>query len=214
MSNKVTIIDYGVGNLLNVVRAFEHCGADVTIAESMNQVANAEHLVLPGVGAFSNGMKELEARGLIDPLMRHVVSGKPLLGICLGMQMLLDESEEFGSWPGLGLIHGKVVEIPDTGTDGQPHKIPHIGWNELLKPKARKWEGSVLGSVNDKSTVYFVHSYMAVPESEEHYLAGCDYDGRRICAAVQRDNVVGCQFHPEKSGEVGLNIISEFLRIN
>jgi glutamine amidotransferase len=214
MSQKITIIDYGVSNLLNVVRAFEYCGASVELAERPEQINAADRLVLPGVGAFADGMAELGARGLIDPIRKYAATGRPFLGICLGMQMLLDESEEFGNHAGLGLIPGRVIGIPAQGTNGRPHKIPHIGWNELRMPQQRAdWSGTVLGGLSPNVSVYFVHSFMAAPASDNDRLADCDYDGVRISAAVQSGNVYGCQFHPEKSGETGLNIVRSFIRL-
>jgi len=214
MSNPVTIIDYGIGNMLSVVRAFEYCGAYVTVSESLDSVNEVERLVLPGVGAFANGMAELSARNLVEPIQAFAATGKPFLGICLGMQMMLDTSEEFGQSTGLGLIPGQVVAIPSYGIDGIPHKIPHIGWNELLRPvHPGDWKGSILTQLSYGTPVYFVHSFMAVPENGDHRLADCHYDGQAICAAIRRDNIYGCQFHPEKSGEAGLAIVREFLRL-
>lgn len=211
MTQKVVIIDYGAGNLLNVVRAFEHCEAEVSIAETADAIDGASRLVLPGVGAFSDSMQELKNRDMIEAILFYAKSGKPLLGICLGMQMLLDTSEEFGNWDGLALIPGKVIGIPKTGVDGKSHKIPHIGWNQLISELEESWERTVLDSITKGSSVYFVHSFMAVPTHEEHRLADCDYDGRQVCAVVQRENIIGCQFHPEKSGPTGLQIIRNFL---
>lgn len=211
MTQKVVIIDYGAGNLLNVVRAFEHCEAEVSIAETADAIDGASRLVLPGVGAFSDSMQELKNRDMIEAILSYAKSGKPLLGICLGMQMLLDTSEEFGNWDGLALIPGKVIGIPKTGMDGKSHKIPHIGWNQLISELEECWERTVLDSITKGSSVYFVHSFMAVPTHEEHRLADCDYDGRQVCAVVQRENIIGCQFHPEKSGPTGLQIIRNFL---
>lgn len=211
MTQKVVIIDYGAGNLLNVVRAFEHCDAEVSIAETADAIEGASRLVLPGVGAFSDSMQELRNREMIESVLSYAKSGKPLLGICLGMQMLLDSSEEFGNWDGLGLIPGKVIGIPNTDIANLPHKIPHIGWNQLISGQFTDWERTVLDSISERSSVYFVHSFMAVPDDEQHRLADCDYGGRQVCAVVQRENVIGCQFHPEKSGPVGLQIIQNFL---
>lgn len=211
MTQKVVIIDYGAGNLLNVVRAFEYCEAEVSIAETADAIDDASRLVLPGVGAFSDSMQELKNRDMIEAILSYAKSGKPLLGICLGMQMLLDTSEEFGNWGGLALIPGKVIGIPKTGMDGKSHKIPHIGWNQLISEHEECWERTVLDSITKGSSVYFVHSFMAVPTHEEHRLADCDYDGRQVCAVVQRENIIGCQFHPEKSGPTGLQIIRNFL---
>jgi len=212
MSKKsITIIDYGIGNLLNVVRAFEHIGAQVRVAETKKDIISAGKLVLPGVGAFANGMHELKVRDFIEPINAHARSGNPLLGICLGMQMLFDSSEEFGSSKGLRLIPGKVTRIPDLGVDGTVHKIPHIGWNELLEANSNSWNNSIFHSVPKNSATYFVHSYMGVPDNDVNRLANCNYDGVKICAAVQKGNVSGCQFHPERSGEIGLNILRNFL---
>ena len=133
MSISVTVIDYGVGNLLSVSRALEHCGAQVDLADNPAQIARAHRLVLPGVGAFKDGMDGLRERALVEPIRQYASGGRPLLGICLGMQLLLDVSEEFGAHEGLGLIPGRVAAIPATTADGVPHKIPHIGWNECTK---------------------------------------------------------------------------------
>lgn len=210
---QVTVIDYGVGNLLSVSRALEHCGACVTITSDAAAILTSTRVVLPGVGAFADGMNAIRSQGL-DAVVRHVAAiGTPLLGICLGMQMLFDESEEFGAMAGLGLIPGRVVKIPALTTTDKPHKIPHIGWNELVLPAQRdSWQSSLLSDVEPGEAVYFVHSFMAAPASPNFRLADCRYGGIPISAAVIRDNVMGCQFHPEKSGEVGLRILKNFLR--
>lgn len=210
---RIHIVDYGVGNLLSVRRAFEHFGAEVTLVGTPAGVAGADRLVLPGVGAFADGMKGLANRGLVEPIHEFAARGRPFLGICLGMQMMFDSSEEFGDHPGLGLIPGRVVAIPPVGIDRTPHRIPHIGWNALVLPPARPgWEGSVLADVPFGSFFYFVHSFTAVPQRDEHRLADCHYDGLVISAMAQREHLLGAQFHPEKSGEVGLRIIRDFLR--
>lgn len=209
---EVTVIDYGVGNLLSVSRALEHCGARVTITSDAAAILTSARVVLPGVGAFADGMAALQAQGL-DTVVRQVAAtGTPLLGICLGMQMLFDESEEFGATAGLGLIPGRVVHIPAPTTTGEPHKIPHIGWNELVLPARRDaWQSGLFADIEPGEAVYFVHSFMAEPASPELRLADCHYGGIPISAAVKRDNVMGCQFHPEKSGEVGLKILRRFI---
>jgi glutamine amidotransferase len=210
--SEVTVIDYGVGNLLSVCRALEHCGATVTLTADPARILAAARVVLPGVGAFADGMAALESNGL-DAVVRQVAAhGKPLLGICLGMQMLLDESEEFGSTAGLGLIPGRVVRIPAMTITGSPHKIPHIGWNELVMPVTTDdWRGSLLADLVPGEAVYFVHSYMVEPTLSAHRLANCFYGGIPIAAALKRENVMGCQFHPEKSGKVGLKVLKRFL---
>ncbi len=209
----VTVLDYGVGNLLSVSRALEQCGARVAITSEATAILAANRVVLPGVGAFSDGMAALRTFGMDDVLRRVAAKGTPLLGICLGMQMLSDESEEFGVHSGLGLIPGRVVKIPASAVTGVPLKIPHIGWNELLMPIYRNsWQGSLLATVETGQAVYFVHSFMAEPISPAHRLADCLYGGNVISAVIENDNVMGCQFHPEKSGEVGLQILKNFLQ--
>jgi glutamine amidotransferase len=209
---EVAVIDYGVGNLLSVSRALEHCGATVIVTSDPEIILATGRVVLPGVGAFADGMAALKANGM-DAVVRQVADkGTPLLGICLGMQMLFNESEEFGATAGLGLIPGRVVHIPTKNTLGEIQKIPHIGWNELVLPAHRdSWQGGLFGDVSQGDAVYFVHSFMAVPESVADRLADCIYGGVSISAAVKRDNVEGCQFHPEKSGEVGLAILRSFV---
>lgn len=210
---EVAVIDYGVGNLLSVSRALEHCGARVTVTSDVSTILAAGRVVLPGVGAFANGMEALCSRGLDGIVRKVATAGTPLLGICLGMQMLLEESEEFGSTTGLGLIPGSVRQIPATTTAGEPHKIPHIGWNELRLPaKCDSWRSSLLTGIEPGESVYFVHSFMAEPTDHSHRLADAHYGGIPISAAVQRDNVMGCQFHPEKSGTVGLRVLKNFLQ--
>ncbi len=211
--SEVTIIDYGLSNLLSVQRAFEHFGATVKFVKTPEGVRSAKALVLPGVGAFRDGMEGLQKLGLIEPIRERAGAGVPLLGICLGMQMLFEESEEFGHWEGLGLIPGRVVKIPDHDTEGNPQRVPQVGWNALLPAGTESdFDGSLLEGVRPGEEVYFVHSYEAKPTHKEDLLAQTIYGGRRICAAARRGNVTGCQFHPEKSGRVGLCVIREFAR--
>ena len=215
MTANITVIDYGASNLLNVVRALEHFDAKVIIADQPEAIANADRLILPGVGAFADGMTSLREKSLIEPLKALCQKGNPFLGICLGMQMMLDSSEEFGHHKGLGLIAGQVIEIPAQGTNGEPHKIPHIGWNELICSEEHgSWDGTIFSKLTPGNSMYFVHSFMANPSDERHRMANCDYDGQSICAAIHSENMIGCQFHPEKSGELGLTIIKEFIDID
>lgn len=208
----VVIIDYGLGNLFSVRRGFEHFGAIVANSSDPETIQSAKRVVLPGVGAFKNGMDELHRLGLVDAIRQVAFRGTPMLCICLGMQMLLNESEEFGKCSGLGLIPGRVAPIPSVNPDGSLRKIPHIGWNELVyADKRTDWDATPLSDVSPGESVYFVHSYMAVPENPGHRIADCDYAGTRISAAIAKDGIFGCQFHPEKSGEVGLRILKRFL---
>lgn len=213
MSTPISIVDYGIGNLLSVARAFQKCGAEVEFVDTPSAIDGAKKLVLPGVGAFANGMDGLRERGIVDALRSYARSGRPFLGICLGMQLLMDVSEEFGEHEGLGLIPGRVKAIEPTAADGTPHKIPHIGWNALQPAAAvQSWDRTILSDVERGSYAYFVHSFAVVPDAEEYRLADCDYDGRRISAAVRHENVYGCQFHPEKSGQTGLRVVQSFVK--
>jgi len=211
---EVAVIDYGLGNLLSVRRGLEHCGATVTVTSDPNTILSAPRVVLPGVGAFAHGMTELRNQGL-DVIVRKVAAqGSILLGICLGMQMLLDGSVEFSDTEGLGIIPGNVVPVPSTTANGFWQKIPHIGWNNLiLAPGFENWEESLLHEVNPGEAVYFVHSFMAVPKNPKHCIANCLYGGTPVPATIGRDNIYGCQFHPEKSGVVGLKILRRFLSL-
>lgn len=211
---KVTVIDYGLSNLRSVQNAFAHCGAETLLTSSPADVRAAEALVLPGVGAFRDGMAGLERLGLVDVIRKKAAEGTPLLGICLGMQMLFDESEEFGTYPGLGLIPGRVVKIPDTDVQGHPQKVPHISWDPLFPAGGHAdFAGTVLAEVTPGQECYFIHSYEAKPADEADRLADTRYGGRSVCAVAAHGSVVGCQFHPEKSGPVGLSIISQFINI-
>ncbi len=211
---EVAVIDYGLGNLLSVRRGLEYCGATVTVTSNPDTILSASRVVLPGVGSFAHGMAELRSRGL-DTIVRKVaMQGSILLGICLGMQMLLDESDEFGKTEGLGIIPGKVVPIPSISIDGCSQKIPHIGWNNLVLPEnLENWEDSLLREISLGEAVYFVHSFMAVPNNPKHHIANCIYGGIPVPASIGRDNIYGCQFHPEKSGEVGLKVLHRFLSL-
>ena len=213
-AHPVTVIDYGIGNLLNVVRALQHEGALVSVVDQATQVETLpDRLVLPGVGAFADGMRELRARGFDDLVRRFADSGRPLLGICVGAQMLFDAGEEFGEHAGLGLIPGRVQPVAAFDSSGRRHRIPHIGWGRLERPAAREsWAGTILARTPASEPVYFVHSFAPVPAFEHHRLADTLYGGVRICAAVARDQISGCQFHPERSGEQGLAVLSAFLQ--
>ncbi len=211
---KVSIVDFGNSNLISVYRGIRHCGGDVAVIDDAKSIAMADRLVIPGVGAFRHSIDGLKNRGLIEPILTFAATKKPLLGICIGMQMLFDRSHEFGDTKGLGLIPGDVRAIPKTTADGAPHKIPHIGWNCLRVSKGRSdWQNSILHGIDPGTSFYFVHSYCAWPQSDNHRLADADYNGRLVSAVVQSDNIIGCQFHPEKSGEPGLHILKNFLSL-
>ena len=208
---KVVVVDYGVGNLLSVTRALARVGADVVIANEARQITDAGHLVLPGVGAFGAAMAELKRRDLIDALVAHGKSGRPFLGICLGAQMMMDSSDEFGNHAGLGLISGHVTVVPSTTATGGSHRIPHIGWADLVEPTPGRWAGTIFEDTPPSTSAYFVHSFQACPDNAEDLLACVDYDGIAVTAAIGRGALVGCQFHPEKSGEKGLALLHRFM---
>jgi imidazole glycerol-phosphate synthase subunit HisH len=197
----IKIVDYGMGNLRSVQKAFEKIGADAQVVSSPADLAGAEKLVLPGVGAFRDAIAELKRTGLDRPVREHIAADKPFLGICLGLQLLFDVSYEDGQWEGLGVLRGKVVRFGDQ-TD---LKIPHMGWNslEFARP-ARIFEG-----VPEGSSVYFVHSYYVVPEDESVIAARTEH-GTRFVSAVARRNLFATQFHPEKSQSVGLRLLTNF----
>jgi glutamine amidotransferase len=212
MSN-VVIVDYGMSNLRSVQRGLEKVGAKVTLSSTYSDIAKADRLVLPGVGAFESGMNGLKNSNLVEAIYDFVKTGNSLLGICLGMQMLLDYSEENGNHQGLGLISGSVKKIPGGVKEEGGRKIPHIGWTALQQPQKIDWNGSCLEKIQTGDFFYFVHSYMAITENKEHILAQCEDEGLLVAAAIKKDNVTGLQFHPEKSGEIGLRVLNEFMSL-
>jgi glutamine amidotransferase len=210
--SEVVVIDYGVGNMLSVQRGLEHCGGKVTLTSDPKQILTAKRVVLPGVGAFENAMQALERLGLVAVIREIARCQIPLLGICLGMQLLLEESEEFGVTAGLGLISGRVLPIPNLTLSGATQKIPHIGWSALQPSGAsERWRDTLLKDNRAGDAAYFVHSFMAVPSESVNRIADCVYGGHLIPAVIGREKITGCQFHPEKSGEVGLKILRRFL---
>jgi len=212
-ARRVTVVDFGAGNLLSVLRALRHCGADADLAETPEQILAAERLILPGVGAFADAMSGIQARDLTGPLRLYAGTGRPFLGICVGMQVLFEASEEFGEHAGLGLIPGRVKRIPATDGSGSPLKVPHIGWNALVEPRPGAWAKGMLAGTAPGAYAYFVHSFAGSPVEPAHRYADCLYGGHTLTAAVQRDNLFGCQFHPEKSGPLGLRLIESFLTL-
>jgi glutamine amidotransferase len=215
LAPSVTVIDYGTVNLANIVRALEFVGANVKVSDCPKEVAKGSRIILPGVGAFGVGMKKLKEKRL-DEVLQSICESKPLMGICLGMQMLLDRSAEFGEHEGLGIIAGDVVPI-DSGhspLNGRRLKIPNVGWRGLCVSDSNdRCQQSCLKQVEPHESVYFVHSYMVRPTYDAEVLATCEYGPNIIAAAVAKDNTVGLQFHPERSGPVGLKILETFIKI-
>lgn len=198
----IAIVDYGVGNLFSLQSSFRAIGADVIVSDNAEELRKADKLILPGVGAFEDAAAKLRDSGLDRVVLEIAASGKPVMGICLGMQMLFEKSFEYGEHKGLGLLPGNVVPIRDVVSEGL--KIPHIGWNALHFPK----ESPIFRYVNEGEHVYFVHSYYA-SDCDEYVIADTEYEAV-LTAAVQKENVFGCQFHPEKSGDTGLRILKAF----
>lgn len=207
---KIVIIDYGIGNVKSIINSLERHGERAILSRDKKIILNADGLILPGVGAFSQGMKNLVKYKLVDIIKEYVKTKKPLLGICLGMQLLLEESEEFGKHEGLGLIKGKVIKLPVK--ESNHIKLPHISWNEII-PKNISWNKSILENVEVGSDMYFVHRYTTNLENENEILSTTKYHDVEFTSSLKKDNIYGCQFHPEKSGEMGLSIIKNFIKI-
>ncbi|MFH2013278.1 MAG: imidazole glycerol phosphate synthase subunit HisH [Pseudomonadota bacterium] len=207
------VIDYGMGNLRSVQKALEKVGSRAIIANTPAQISDASSIVLPGVGAFANCINNLEKLGLVDSIYRAIESGKPFLGICLGLQILFTESEEFGNPRGLDIIKGRVVRLPTnlTGSCGNNQeevlrfKVPHMGWNSLnFKKRAPVYE-----QIDDNSYFYFVHSFYVAPEDENIISTTTNY-GIEFTSSIWKDNIIAMQFHPEKSQKLGLQILKNF----
>ena len=201
----IAIVDYGVGNLFSLKSSLAAVGAEVTVTSAEEVLRSADAVILPGVGAFEDAARKLRESGLWDVVIELAKGGKPLMGICLGMQLLFEKSYEYGEYEGLGLIKGEIRPIADVAP--ADYKIPHIGWNALSITK----ESPIFKYIKDGDYVYFVHSYYAA-NCEEAVIANTEY-GAILTAAVQSGNVYGCQFHPEKSGEVGLSILRAFTEL-
>ncbi|HXX35277.1 MAG TPA: imidazole glycerol phosphate synthase subunit HisH [Thermodesulfobacteriota bacterium] len=203
MIPKIVIVDYGMGNLRNVQKGFEKIGLEARLTRNKKEIEKASAIVLPGVGAFKDCMENLEKYGLLDPLLRSIEKGKPYLGICLGLQILFSESEEFGTCKGLDLIRGKVVKFkPDP-----EHKVPHMGWNTIEKEQ----EVPILQGVESGDFFYFVHSYYVVPE-EARWVSTFTTYGEPFVSSIWKENLFATQFHPEKSQRKGLTILENFVR--
>ena len=208
MMEKLTIVDYGLGNLHSIQKAIEYVGTKTVFDRDGTSIADSDKLVLPGVGAFAEGMKRLESCQQLKPIKKFAASGRPLLGICLGCQMLLSSSDEFGNADGLGLIPGKVIKIPNT-----EEAIPHIGWKTLRLRPSLVCENFPFSSITEGVWTYFIHSYHAMPEEDKHICATCEYGESEVTAIISKKNIYGFQFHPEKSGEAGLEMLRDFIKL-
>ena len=212
LSKKITIIDYGCGNILNLARAIKFLGYEVDITRDKNKIINSTHVILPGVGAFGNAMRQIEKYNLFNIILEYAKSNKPLLGICLGMQILHTESYEFGVHKGLGLIKGKVIKI--SNKKNTKVKIPHMGWNEIYPSNNKKgWKNKILKNSLIGKSFYFVHSFICITKDHDSTIAVSNYSNISIPAVVATGNIFGCQFHPEKSADNGLAILKNFCEI-
>ncbi len=213
MSTKKTIavIEYGLGNLFSITKALRLFTDTVVVTDDPETLDSVDAIVIPGVGAFAAGMEGLASRGLIDPLKRAAERGVPMLGICLGAQLLMETGFEFGEHQGLGIIPGSVQ--PFSALRGEQVKVPHIGWNTLIRPEGISWEQTLLEGLQEQEMVYFVHSYVMCPADPAHAWGMSQYGGHPFCAVTKRGNVYGTQFHPEKSGQAGLKLIHNFSRM-
>ncbi|QHQ62529.1 imidazole glycerol phosphate synthase subunit HisH [Anaerocolumna sedimenticola] len=200
----IAIIDYDAGNLKSVEKALKYLGENTIITRDRDEILNADKVILPGVGSFGNAMEKLNSYNLVDTIKEVALSKKPFLGICLGLQLFFESSEESEGVPGLGILKGKIVRIPDC----EGLKIPHMGWNSLnIKPESKLFKG-----IENNAYVYFVHSYYLVAENKNEVAATTNYS-TLIHASVEKENIYACQFHPEKSGDVGLKILKNFAEL-
>ena len=209
---KITIIDYGCGNILNLARAIKFLGYEVETTHEVKRIINSSHVILPGVGAFGNAMKQLEKYSLQKTIIEYAQLNKPLLGICIGMQILFTLSYEFGVHKGLNLIEGEVIKI--SNKNNKEIKIPHVGWNEIYPNNDKKeWKNKILKNNLIGKNFYFVHSFACLTKNSDSTIAVCNYSGISIPAVVSVDNIFGCQFHPEKSADNGLAFLKNFCEI-
>jgi len=213
-SLRITIVDYGLGNIFNILRAVEYLGYKACFSSKYNDIINSDFLILPGVGAFEDGMIALKEKGLVEIIQEYVNQNKPLLGVCLGMQLLMSTSEEFGRHEGLNLINGEVVHFPKAKRKGMFYKIPHIGWNKIQLNSINRKNNSremVLREINHNSFYYFTHSFIVQPNSHENCVALSNYGGIEFCSVINKGKIWGCQFHPELSGVDGLKFFKYLL---
>jgi glutamine amidotransferase len=212
MQPEISVLDYGLGNVKSISNALMKIGANPRLSSNYEQIMASDGLILPGVGAFNKGMENLKSQNLIPVILDFINSGKPFLGICLGMQLLFEESNEFELTKGLGVIAGRVEQLEVDMQAGE--RLPHVSWNEILPNNNANWAGTILADITQGSDVYFVHSYVAKPMDKESILATCAYGKSNFCAAVKKNNIYGVQFHPEKSGETGLRILKNFMNLS
>lgn len=211
-ARKIALVDFQMGNLHSVRLACEHVGLECNVTAVPEDLYEAAGIILPGVGAFPDAMEQLRNLGLDRAITECVRSGKPLLGICLGMQLLLSESEEFGNNKGLGLVPGRVKRFPGRSDENKKYRVPQIGWNTIRPPQPSRWEGTALESLSPGTYMYFVHSYFAEVSEPNDVLSVTDYAGLSYCSGFQKDHITAVQFHPEKSSLAGLDLYRSWAR--
>ncbi len=206
----IVVVDYKMSNIFNIRHVFSHLGYEVRLSSSAAELKSADALVMPGVGAFGEAMTNLHQLDLIQPIKEFIAAGKPFLGICLGLQLLFSKSYEFGVHEGLNIIAGEVLKFPEV-SERVPLRVPHVGWNQIVA--SRPWSNTALMHLRSHEFVYFLHSYYARPKNKQCILSTTTYGGVSYCSSIQKDNIFALQFHPEKSGTVGLLILKNWLSL-
>ncbi len=213
---QVAIIDFRMGNLFSVYQACQHVGLSPIITSDPLKIRDSDALILPGVGAFGDTMDNLRKLGLINPIKNSIKEGKPIMGICLGMQLLMSESEEFGKHKGLNVIEGSCIRFPPKNNENETTKVPNVGWSSIFRPtniKEEYWNKSPLKGISNGEFMYFVHSYYVKPKNKDVILSTTSYEGTSFCSSLYWRNVFACQFHPEKSAQQGLDIYKNWASI-
>jgi len=214
MNNKVTVIDYGIGNVFSVCNALLQIGASPLLTNNPKQIQDSDRVVLPGVGAFAVAIKNLKEKKIDEAILKLITKERPFLGICVGMQLLMETSNEMGEHKGLGIISGKVDKISNSFPNNKKNKVPHIGWAKILKKNLTSHLSNIIIDPQiDNNYFYFVHSYSCYPSAKDNVIATLDYNGVNLVAAIGFKNVLGVQFHPERSGLAGLSLLDRFMKI-
>jgi imidazole glycerol-phosphate synthase subunit HisH len=212
LSKKVVIVDYESSNLFSVQQACKHVGLEAVIGTGKQDILQADAVILPGVGAFGDAMDNLKRLDFIEPIKEVIQAGIPFMGVCLGMQLLFSESEEFGSRKGLNVIEGTIRHFPKSAPHGERARVPQISWNRIKRPDAGRWRDTPFETLTDGEFMYFVHSYYAEPLNKKDVLSETEYQGITYCSSVQNKNVFATQFHPEKSAAKGLSIYKNWAK--